>query len=212
MTTPPALRPEPFPGPLLGQECPALVLLTEKSNTGAGHAISNPMKTPNTIPVSTLRSMLNYDPVTGCFTWRQHRSNAIPAGSPAGNQSVHGYIRIRINGKAVMAARAAWAYVHGCWPDPSAEVDHLNCKRDDNRISNLRLGGRSENSCNTGIRKANTSGAKGVLWRKDRSSWFARIVKNGKPHHLGTFKSKESAAAARKEAADQLHKEFARSH
>lgn len=46
----------------------------------------------------------------------------------------------------------------------------------------------------------NTSGCSGVHWDKVHEKWVARIYINGKRKCLGSFKSKEDAIAARKQA------------
>jgi len=89
-------------------------------------------------------------------------------------------------------------------------VDHANGVRSDNRISNLRLATKAENTQNQKITKRNTSGYKGVSYIKSRSTWDARIMKNRKVYWLGAFKSKEEAFAAYQKAAQDLHGDFAR--
>jgi len=51
-------------------------------------------------------------------------------------------------------------------------------------------------------------GFRGVCRNKDR--WSARITRDGKHVHLGTYDTKEDAARAYDEAARRLHGEFAR--
>jgi hypothetical protein len=94
-------------------------------------------------------------------------------------------------------------------PEKGQEVDHkdrngLNCTRE-----NMRFATSSQNKHNTGIRKNNTSGIKGVSWWKRHGCWRADITLNSKLIHLGRFKSKEEAAAAYRAAAIMLHREFA---
>lgn len=90
------------------------------------------------------------------------------------------------------------------------EVDHINSNRLDNRQSNLRLCSRNQNNMNTGIRKHNTSGYKGVSLHKATGKWAAGIVHNYKKIHLGLFSDKKEAARAYNVAASKLHPEFAR--
>lgn len=54
--------------------------------------------------------------------------------------------------------------------------------------------------------KNNTSGYKGVTWDGSRGKWMAQIVFQGKKHNLGRYNTLEEAAAARKQAEEELYK------
>lgn len=54
--------------------------------------------------------------------------------------------------------------------------------------------------------KNNTSGYKGVTWDRSREKWMAQIVFKGKKHFLGRYNTIEEAAAARKQAEEELYK------
>jgi hypothetical protein len=54
------------------------------------------------------------------------------------------------------------------------------------------------------IAKNNTSGVKGVFWNTRRQKWEAKIMFQGKRHHLGAFESLEEAAKVRMEAEERL--------
>ncbi len=82
------------------------------------------------------------------------------------------------------------------------EIDHRDRDRYNCRRRNLRIANRLTNAHNLGNSKANTSGAKGV--RFHHGGWEAFIGSNGKFFHLGRFKSREHAIAARAEA-ELLH-------
>lgn len=103
----------------------------------------------------------------------------------------------------------AFLYVHGWLPE---EVDHINNNgpKDDNRICNLREATKSKNQFNRGRTKNNTSGFKGVQFKKDIGKYRARIKNNLKDIHLGYFSTPEEAYEAYKEAALRLHGEYAR--
>ena len=60
-----------------------------------------------------------------------------------------GYRKITIDGKVYSAARLAWFYKTGRWPDP--EIDHINRIRDDNRWENLREATRADNLANRAL-------------------------------------------------------------
>lgn len=61
---------------------------------------------------------------------------------------------------------------------------------------------------NQKINSKNTSGFKGVSYRKDSGLWRARISINGKRIILGHFNTAEEAADAYNEASGNLHGEF----
>lgn len=89
------------------------------------------------------------------------------------------------------------------------EVDHRdNNATLDNRKRNLRVATRSQNNCNRGTPKNNTSGIKGVC--RDGGMWKAQIRHQKVYYYLGSFPTKEEAGAAYAEAANRLHGEFAR--
>lgn len=84
---------------------------------------------------------------------------------------------------------------------PGLVVDHINGNKLDNRRENLRVCTQQKNCLNrSGLNKNNTSGYCGVIWRKDRNKWQARIMEFGKTKYLGCYKEKSLAIEARKEA------------
>lgn len=89
-------------------------------------------------------------------------------------------------------------------------VDHINGNTLDNRKSNLRICTMAQNSFNRSKQHDNTSGFKGVWYRKDTKKWAAEIRANGKKQRLGCFATPEEAYAAYCKAAKELHGEFAR--
>lgn len=89
------------------------------------------------------------------------------------------------------------------------QVDHINLNGLDNRRCNLRLATNTENQRNKSKQVNNTSGYKGVYWRKDSNKWVAQIKVDNEVRHLGRFDTPEEAHAAYCEAAKQLHGEFA---
>lgn len=149
-----------------------------------------------------LRSILNYDPATGVFTWKVRTANNVKAGDIAGSLDGDGYLLIGVQSRVHSAHRLAWLYVYGTWPED--QIDHINRIRTDNRISNLREVSHKQNSQNASKRSDNTSGHPGVCWLKQSSKWRARIMHSYKMIHLGCFTTLEEAIAARK-AAEKLY-------
>lgn len=88
-------------------------------------------------------------------------------------------------------------------------VDHQNRITWDNRKENLREATVSQNAYNTNLSTKNTSGIKGVYWRKRDKVWQAAIGVDGKQIWLGQFKNKEEAIIARLKAELKYCGEFA---
>jgi hypothetical protein len=93
---------------------------------------------------------------------------------------------------------------------PGFEVDHRHGRRCDNRLNKLRVATHMQNRRNSGKRYDNTSGHKGVTWRKSREKWQAQIGVAGKTVWLGEFDSKYKALVARRLAEKRYFGEFAR--
>lgn len=76
------------------------------------------------------------------------------------------------------------------------EVDHINRNKFDNRRENLRIVSHSTNVYNSGIRKDNSTGFRGVYVDSERGGFIARTYKGGEQYSLGRFDTAEEAAAA----------------
>jgi len=117
-------------------------------------------------------------------------------------------VLIGYKGTHILLHRAVWIYHNGEIPD-GVEIDHINQNRRDNRIENLRLCNRHQNTCNTRRRKDNKSGVKGVCWNPLTNTWRARIVVNKAEIALGSFSDLADAEAAVRAARSSLHGSFA---
>ena len=95
-------------------------------------------------------------------------------------------------------------------PPKGIDVDHINRNTLDNTRANLRLASRAQNAWNSPHNIKNTSGFKGVHWHRQYNGWMARISVNGKRITLGVRSTPEEAFELYKDAAAQLHGEFAR--
>jgi len=151
-----------------------------------------------------LRDVLNYDALTGVFTWRGQttKNSRRIAGQVTGCPDNQGYLKIQIDGKSFRAHRLAWLYVHGEWP--RGHIDHVNGNRSDNRIDNLRDTTREVNLQNQ--RKAvctNKSGLLGVSSSGNR--WRASIRIDGIKTHIGVFETPQMAHQAYVQAKRQHH-------
>jgi hypothetical protein len=159
---------------------------------------------PDSISLERLRELLDYDPSTGIFRWKDDAGRR-EKGSVAGSD-MRGYLNIQIDGIKIRAHRLAWLWVNGTYP--VGPLDHINGVRHDNRIANLRNATHSQNSTNRQPRRQ--TGFKGIHLRKATGLYVAKIMKNGKRLHLGEFPTPELAHEAYIKAANELHGEFAR--
>lgn len=162
------------------------------------------------IAAEELREMLTYDPATGVFVWRVDRPQR-RVGDIAGSctLSSQGYRLISVKGTVYRAHRLAWLYVYGAFP--TSDLDHIDGDRDNNRIANLRLATKTENSRNRRVAPDNATGFKGVTRATGCKSRFqAHIGIERRLKYLGSFGSAEEAHAAYVEAAKSLYGAFAR--
>ena len=141
-----------------------------------------------------LKQVLDYTPETGLFTWNNTLNNKVNAGDVAG-WSIRGYGYITINRKDYIAAKLAFLFMEGIYPEN--EVDHINRITDDNRWTNLRVVTHRENCLNKGLRKDNSSGITGIYWRDKRNKWESQIGVYGKRVFLGRYETLKEAILAR---------------
>lgn len=162
---------------------------------------------PNPLPsLEVVSPLLDYNAATGIFSWKTDRGFSPRAGKVAGCKKKSGYVVIAVSGTGYPAHRLAWLLSYGV--PPPDEIDHANGVKADNRLANLRIASRAENTRNVGIKRTNTSGVKGLGFHPQSGKWRARIHAGGKRIHLGLFDDKASAHAALEAARQQYHGEF----
>jgi hypothetical protein len=99
----------------------------------------------------------------------------------------HKYKRVTVDGKSMLAHRAAWIEAYG--PIPAGlELDHIDRNRSNNDLSNLRLVTRSLNNLNLGAER-------GACWDAESKCYRARLKWKNKQYYLGRYDTKEEAAA-----------------
>lgn len=151
-----------------------------------------------------LRKVLQYDPLTGGFTWKSRQGGRALAGAVAGQVKDKGYRSIQFKGAQYLEHRLAWLYMNGAFPQ--CQIDHINHIKTDNRWCNLRAATRSENKQNTRVAYINNiSGYLGVGWNTRRGMWMARINIDGKQKYLGSFLVPADAHEAYLKAKQELH-------
>jgi hypothetical protein len=166
-----------------------------------------------------LHSRLYYNSETGDLIWKDRDVSSCKreqdarcwnkkySGTIAGVDN-HGYLRLQIDGIKYFNHRIVWKMVTG--KDPEFEIDHINLDRKDNRFANLRDTDSSQNARNKQTSCRNTSGFKGVDFKKNCGKWRASIRVNGVQTCLGIFDTAEEASQAYINAVEPYHGEFGR--
>lgn len=154
-----------------------------------------------------LVSVLAYCSSSGEFRWKIKPNSNMFAGDVAGHTDYQGYRAIRYGRILYRAHRLAWLLHHGSWPKD--QIDHINGKKDDNRIENLREADPSENKWNQMAQSNNSHGSKGVAWDAQKQRWVARIMIRGKRMKIGRYRTREEATRAYAVAAEKYAGEFA---
>jgi hypothetical protein len=152
-----------------------------------------------------LKLILHYNLLTGIWTWLVNKNPRARLGDIAGciacqrhrkgdgcEGKLH-YLKIRIDGKLYLAHQLAFLYMTGSLVK---EIDHIDGNGLNNRWNNLRECTRSQNKANITKLSNNSSGYKGVYWRKDRQKWIPSIDCEGRTYHLGCYSNIEDAKAA----------------
>lgn len=185
---------------------------------GGSRMADKPIPTPD-----ELRQLLSYDSGTGFLRWK-HRDikffrdtenrtashaqaiwNATHPGKIATWDGSKGYLQCGVLKRKFMAHTVAWAIHYGEWPDK--DIDHINGSRSDNRISNLRLATRKQNSANRGPNPGRL--VKGV-YKHRNNRWRVQFCIGGKSKYIGIYDTIKEAADAYDELAKLHYGEFAR--
>jgi len=73
----------------------------------------------NELTAEKLRQLLDYNPSSGVFTWRENRGSTARAGAVAGYTRDDGQTRIQVGGRRHYARALAHLHLHGAWPAPA---------------------------------------------------------------------------------------------
>lgn len=159
--------------------------------------------TSKDLTLERVLELLSYDQDTGIFTRKVNKGPA-KQGNVAGSKHPNGYIYIKIDNKSYPVHRLAWLVYSGDWPSNS--IDHINERKDDNRIVNLRdVTGSINNQNRSRAQSNNTTGLLGVHWHKRDNRFVAEIKVNGKSIHLGYFHTAEEARSTYISAKRMMH-------
>ena len=156
-----------------------------------------------------LRQLLRYEPDTGRLFWRERpvglcksegeakRWNSRFSGRESTVTSTHGYRVVTVFDRQYQAHRICFAIHHG--HHPRGEIDHINGVRTDNRASNLRDVTARDNATNRMRISRNKTGVCGVS-RSVYGTYLAHVSTGSSRLYLGSFKTLDEAAKARKQA------------
>jgi hypothetical protein len=153
-----------------------------------------------------LKELLSYDPLTGEWRWIIARGRKIKAGAVAGSNGKDGYRQISVDGRTYGAARLAFLYMIGKWPEN--EADHRDTNHTNDCWSNLRDATRSQNEMNKPVSSRNKLGLK-YISKAPNGKYYVSIGFNGDTIHLGTFEKLEIALEMRDLAMRDIQGEFA---
>lgn len=146
--------------------------------------------------------LLAYDPLTGLLTWKVRVGQRGLAGQVAGGLNARGYVYVGIEGRGYFAHRVAWLLHYGVWP--TTQIDHIDCDKTNNRITNLRDVAGTVNIQNQHAPRANNKlGIRGVS--KNSKGFQAEILTDGVRQYLGTFATPEQAQSAYLRAKKEQH-------
>lgn len=150
-----------------------------------------------------LDELVNYDPSTGTFTWKNRGShlfknnrlqkafnNRFANKQCFTTKDKFNYLRGTINYKSVLAHRLAWLLVHKEWPE--LYLDHIDGNGSNNKINNLRLATAQENQRN---RKTTlgSSKYKGVYYCNTSKRWVASVTVDYRRVFSSYHKTEEEA-------------------
>jgi hypothetical protein len=128
------------------------------------------------LALNALKELLEYNPITGVFTWKVSTAQSIKVGQEAGTiDKSNGYRRIAINGKRYLAQHLAWILTFGEWATDDYDLDHINNIRDDNRIANLQL--TKENQRKRCMNSNNSTGVHFLSINKSDRKYFYFLVR-----------------------------------
>jgi hypothetical protein len=145
------------------------------------------------LDAAQLRHLLDYDPETGMFRWKNPTCMRLRVGDEAGSVRADGRRLIRIGYKAYLASRLAWLHFYGEWPGPI--IDHIDRNKSNDAISNLRQADLRQNLWNRGARHNSSLGIRNIAKHKKR--YVVRFFQNKQALYRKSFASLQEAIVAR---------------
>lgn len=150
-----------------------------------------------------LCELLDVDVEKGIFVWKHTMGGKAKKGQEAGALTANGYVQLRLDKQDYLAHRLMWFYVYGAFP--VLQIDHIDRDKTNNSANNLRLATPKQNGENRSLKSNNSSGHRGVFFRKNLISkpWHVSIMNNRKTIHIGFFATLDEAIKERRIAEDK---------
>jgi len=142
----------------------------------------------------------------GHLYWKKCTTQRVKVGTIAGTKRADGYYVTQLKGRLNLNHRIIFFMHHGYLPK---YIDHINRNTSDNRIENLRPATLEQNQHNSKIPKNNTSGVKGVDWKKREGKWQVRITVDGKTKSFGYYNDIDYATFVAEAMRYKYHGNFA---
>jgi hypothetical protein len=143
--------------------------------------------------------LLEYNQESGKLFWKADRKGHLLKGKEAGSVNANGYIVIKVEQRHYPAHRLAWFIVHGIWPEQ--DVDHIDGKKTNNKLTNLRAVTRSVNLLNAVKEQGRSNtGIRNISFYKKKQKYYVRIQHEGKMLYSKTFSSLDAASKAAEKA------------
>lgn len=185
--------------------------VVHKNGDGKDHRIENLFlrkkgdRVRENLSSEFLNEIFHYDKVSGDLSSKgelyHYRDKRGKLEKPS---ETTGYKYVSIKAVRYPQHRIVWKMHNPEWDLLSKDqIDHINGKRSDNRIENLRLSDNSTNRRNMKIFSTNTSGVAGVYFCKKSKKWIARITVDYEDISLGSHENKDDAIKARKKAEEK---------
>lgn len=162
-------------------------------------------KSSEPVPINILKGLFTVDYESGTLIRRVSTYRAQKE-AVAGYKANNGYLAVSVVGVRALVHRVIWAIHYDAWPE--GDIDHIDNDKTNNRIPNLRMATKSQNSMNTRIRKDSTTGIKGVCYNSANSNYRVRLIKDNTPVEVGSFLTIQAAAEAVKLARKKIHGDF----
>ena len=151
-------------------------------------------------PLERLNELFIYNPLTGIVTRKRNTSPTARKGDIVGTDK-EGHLRVFIDRQAYMLHRIVWMIHTGEDPFPY-EIDHINRRRNDNRIDNLRKVTTQDNLKNKSLYPSNKTGYAGVLKRGKR--YQASVKRDNKTTYLGHYDTALEAHLSREHYLNEI--------